>query len=82
MTSKTQKPYYGWLIVVLAALAMVATLPGRTVGLGLITESLIAEFGMARTEYARLNMIATLLGTIGALIAGPINDRYGIRVTL
>ena len=82
MTSKTQKPYYGWLIVVLAALAMVATLPGRTVGLGLITESLIAEFGMARTEYARLNMIATLLGTIGALIAGPLTDRFGIHVTL
>lgn len=82
MTSKTPKPYYGWVIVVLAALAMVATLPGRTVGLGLITESLIAEFGMARTEYARFNMIATLLGTVGALIAGPLTDRFGIRITL
>jgi MFS family permease len=80
--SKIQRSNYGWVIVVLAALAMVATLPGRTVGLGLITEPLIAEFGMARTEYARFNMIATLLGTIGALIAGPLTDRFGIRITL
>ena len=70
------------MIVALAALAMVATLPGRTVGLGLITESLISEFGMTRTEYAKFNMIATLLGTAGALIAGPLTDRFGIRVTL
>ena len=82
MNSRNQLPYYGWIIVALAALAMVATLPGRTVGLGLITESLISEFGMTRTEYARFNMIATLLGTAGALIAGPLTDRFGIRVTL
>ena len=82
MNSRNQLPYYGWMIVALAALAMVATLPGRTVGLGLITESLISEFGMTRTEYARFNMIATLLGTAGALIAGPLTDRFGIRVTL
>ena len=82
MNSRNQLPYYGWMIVALAALAMVATLPGRTVGLGLITESLISEFGMTRTEYAKFNMIATLLGTAGALIAGPLTDRFGIRVTL
>ena len=82
MISKNQPPYYGWVIVVLAALAMVATLPGRTVGLGLITEPLIAEFGLTRIDYARFNMIATLLGTVGALIAGPLTDRFGIRITL
>ena len=82
MNSRNQLPYYGWMIVALAALAMVATLPGRTVGLGLITESLISEFGMTRTEYAKFNMIATLLGTAGALIAGPLTDRFGIRITL
>ena len=82
MNFRNQLPYYGWMIVALAALAMVATLPGRTVGLGLITESLISEFGMTRTEYAKFNMIATLLGTAGALIAGPLTDRFGIRITL
>ena len=30
--------YYGWVVLSVAALAMVGTLPGRTQGLGLITE--------------------------------------------
>ena len=40
----------GWVALVVAALAMVATLPGRTHGLGLITErtdALWQERGMA-----------------------------------
>ena len=35
--------YYGWVIVVAAALAMVATMPGRTHGLGTITERLLKD---------------------------------------
>ena len=35
-----RRAYYGWTIVGVAALAMVGTLPGRTQGLGLITEPL------------------------------------------
>ena len=38
--------YYGWVNVAVAALAMVGTLPGRTQGLGLITESLLADLQM------------------------------------
>jgi hypothetical protein len=35
--------YYGWVNAALAGLAMVGTLPGRTQGLGLITEPLIKD---------------------------------------
>ena len=34
--------YYGWIVLGVAALAMVGTLPGRTQGLGLVTEPLLA----------------------------------------
>jgi MFS family permease len=52
--SPTIRPpfYYGWVIVVIAALAMLATLPGRTQGLGLITEPLLADLAISRTGYA------------------------------
>ena len=36
--------YYGWVNLLVAALAMVGTLPGRTQGLGLITEPLLTDF--------------------------------------
>ena len=35
--------YYGWTVVALAAVAMAATLPGRTHGLGLITKRLLDD---------------------------------------
>ena len=41
---------YGWVIVGIAAGAMVATLPARTVGLGLITEPLLDELAPAPIE--------------------------------
>ena len=37
--------YYGWVVVGVAALAMVGTLPGRTQGLGLVTEPLMRDLG-------------------------------------
>ena len=53
--------YYGWTVLLVAAAAMVGTLPGRTQGLGLITESLLAELHIGRVEYAELNLWATLI---------------------
>src|ERR1700730_9187157 len=62
--------YFGWTNVALAALAMVGTLPGRTQGLGLITEPLLADLGISRVRYAELNFWATLLGAAGAIGVG------------
>jgi MFS family permease len=71
---------YGWVIVVLAALAMTATLPGRTHGLGLITEPLLADLHIERTLFGRTNLVTCLLGTVFCLPAGWLLDRFGIRV--
>ncbi|HET6324668.1 MAG TPA: MFS transporter [Planctomycetaceae bacterium] len=71
---------YGWIVVVLAALAMTATLPGRTHGLGLITEPLLADLGIERTVFGRINLTTCLLGTVFCLPAGFLLDRFGIRI--
>jgi MFS family permease len=72
--------YYGWTIVGVAALAMVGTLPGRTQGLGLITEPLLADLGLSRVAYAQVNLIATLIGALFAFGVGSIIDRRGSRI--
>jgi MFS family permease len=78
-----QKPlYYGWANLGIAALAMVATLPGRTQGLGLVTEPLIADLGIDRVSYASVNLWATLLGAALCLPAGRLLDRFGSRLVL
>jgi MFS family permease len=72
--------YYGWIIVGLAAAAMVGTLPGRTQGLGLITEPLLADLRLDRVSYAELNFWATIIGSAAAIGIGPLIDRLGSRV--
>lgn len=62
-----------------AAAAMVATLPGRTHGLGLITEPLRAELTLTRVEFAALNFWATLVGAAFCVPVGWALDRFGIR---
>jgi len=77
-----KRPYYGWLVVLVAAAAMVGTLPGRSQGLGLVTESLLADLHIDRVTYAGLNFWATIAGAIGALGIGRLVDRFGSRVIL
>ena len=77
-----RRTYYGWTVLLVAAAAMVGTLPGRTQGLGLITEPLLADLGLDRVTYATLNFWATIIGTGGALGIGRLIDRFGSRVVL
>ena len=74
--------YYGWVNLALAALAMVGTLPGRTQGLGLITEGLIADLRIDRVAFARINLWATLAGSLFCLGVGRLIDRFGSRAVL
>src|SRR4029453_18425613 len=74
--------YYGWVMVWVAAAAMVGTLPGRTQGLGLITEPLISDLRIGRVDYAQLNLWATLIGSVFALGIGRFIDRFGTRLVL
>jgi MFS family permease len=69
-------------MLLLAAAAMVGTLPGRTQGLGLVTEPLIADLRIARVEYAQLNLWATLIGSLFAIGVGRFIDRLGARIVL
>jgi len=74
--------YYGWVNLTIAALAMVGTLPGRTQGLGLITEPLIKDLQIDRVLFAQINLWATLLGSLLCLGVGRLIDRLGSRVAL
>jgi MFS family permease len=91
MNTETRRPlvgpitlpfYYGWVNVFVAALAMVGTLPGRTQGLGLITEPLLADLQINRVDFARINLWATLIGALFCLGVGRLIDRFGSRIVL
>lgn len=82
MSARVARPYYGWFVLLIAAAAMVGTLPGRTQGLGLVTEPVLRDFGLSRGAYAQINLWATLIGSAGALVVGRALDHFGSRVVL
>jgi MFS family permease len=73
---------YRWVHVALAALAMVATLPGRTHGLGLFTEPIRSTFALDQDSYGTLNMWATLIGGLFCFPCGWLLDCLGTRLVL
>ncbi len=76
------RPYYGWVVLAVAAVAMVATLPGRSIGRGLITEPLLADLRLGRVSFGWVTFVATIVGAAFALGCGPLIDRLGARVVL
>jgi MFS family permease len=81
-STRAPRLYYGWIVLLVAAAAMVGTLPGRTQGLGLITEPLLADLRISRVRFAELNFWATILGSAGAIGVGQLIDRLGSRIVL
>src|SRR2546423_535700 len=55
--------YYGWVVLVVAALAMVCTFPGRSLGRGLITEPLLADLNLTKVSFGWITLWATLIGS-------------------
>ena len=72
--------YYGWVNVVMGALAMTATLPGRTHGLGLITKPLLDDLNMPEQVFSYLNFWAIMLGTLLSWPSSWLVDRFGTRI--
>jgi MFS family permease len=77
---RTSESWWSWVNVFVAAVLMLATLPGRTQGLGLITEPLLKDLHIDRVSYASINLWATLLGATFCFPAGYLIDRLGLRL--
>jgi MFS family permease len=64
------------IVVIAAALAMAATIPGRTQGLALITNRLIADFpGLTDNDFSWINFWATIIGGLFCWPCGWLLDR-------
>jgi MFS family permease len=74
--------FYGWVVLGVATLAMIGTLPGRTQGLGLITEPLLRDLNISRVTFAQINFVATLVGSLFCIGIGKLIDRTGSRLVL
>jgi len=74
--------YYGWVNLVLAALAMTATFPGWTNGLAMINKPLQTDLHIGDIFHGSLNFWSVILGAALCWPVGRLLDRIGTRWVL
>lgn len=72
--------YYGWVVLVVGTLGLVASVPGQTAGVSVFTDPLTDTTGLSRVQLSVAYLIGT--GASGFLLplSGRVLDRYGSRV--
>ena len=71
--------YYGWVVLVVGSVAVLASVPGQTTGVSVFTDDLTEATGLSRLELSIAYLIGT--GSSGLLLGrgGRAIDRYGSR---
>ena len=72
--------YYGWVILVVGSVGVLASIPGQTAGVSVFTDDLTATTGLSRLQLATAYLIGT--GTSGLVLplGGRAIDVWGPRV--
>lgn len=73
--------YYGWVVLVVGSIGVLASVPGQTAGVSVFTDELTATTGLTRLQLSIAYLIGT--GSSGFLLprAGRALDRHGSRRT-
>ncbi|MEM9658314.1 MAG: MFS transporter, partial [Planctomycetota bacterium] len=71
--------FYGWVMLALATLVMVATSPGQTFGFAFFNVHFRNDLSLSRTELSAAYLVATLLAAAPLSYLGALSDRIGLR---
>ena len=74
--------FYGWWIVVVTTLGIMASIPGQTMGVGVYTDYLILHSGLNRLEISMAYMTGTIISSLLLPLAGKFYDLWGSRVMI
>lgn len=71
--------FYGWVVMVVAALGMIASSPGQSYSISLFIDSFISDFNIDRTTISGLYGLGTFGAALTMTWVGRQIDRYGNR---
>jgi hypothetical protein len=71
--------FYGWVIVAVATIGIVFSIPGQTMGFSVFTDILMEQLGLTRVQLSAAYCIGTVLSGFTLPIMGTAFDRLGAR---
>lgn len=71
--------FYGYIILFIGSIGILASIPGQTVGVSVFTDPVKDALGLSRNQFSNAYMIGTLLSSLLVTKAGFIFDKYGAR---
>lgn len=74
--------YYGWVMLPIATLAIIATSPAQTFAISAFNESLRSGLGLTHSQLTGAYMLGTLLASLPLSWVGAMMDRFGLRRTM
>jgi MFS family permease len=74
--------FYGWLMLPVAMIAMIATSPGQTYGVSIFNPSFRDELFLSHSLLTGAYMLGTFLASLPQSYIGALMDRWGIRRTM
>jgi sugar phosphate permease len=75
-------PYYGWVMVVVGALARFASGPSQSFSFAVFIDPILAYTGLSRTALSTVYLIGTLCGAVVVMQVSRLVDRAGARTML
>jgi len=79
VVTNSSRFFYGWLMLPLAMLMMVATSPGQTFGITFFNARFREAFDLTQTRLSATYLIATVLASLALPMIGGLTDRWGLR---
>jgi len=68
------------MIVAVATVGSIASVPGQTIGVGVFTDDLVTVLALSRTQLTVAYMLGTVASSFLLPLAGTLTDRWGTRV--
>lgn len=76
---KTYPFFYGYVVLFVGSIGVLASIPGQTVGVSIFTDPVKDALGLSRNQFSNAYMIGTLLSAFFVARAGVLFDKYGAR---
>lgn len=71
--------FYGYVILFIGSIGILASIPGQTVGVSIFTDPVKDALGLSRNQFSNAYMFGTLLSAFFVARAGVLFDKYGAR---